>query len=250
MKPNVIILTSGLTGSSVLTGLISRAGYWTGTATHKKPTYDTYENGGLIALNRKLFNAIGQSENYLMEFAPEVVDRIAALRGQIDVEPYRAFIEDCNAHRPWIWKDPRLCMTIRFWKDLLPLNDCRFIILTRDHMQCWISEILRGQIKSYRYAKAYEQGIEDSMTAFCHEIGARYLHVRYEKLIVAPEETVENLNRHLGTALTVADLKAIYRNGLYKMPRRSAFDHMKAMCIYAKNYSRRLDIVDARRGAR
>ena len=30
LNPNVIILTSGISGSSVLTGLISRAGYWTG----------------------------------------------------------------------------------------------------------------------------------------------------------------------------------------------------------------------------
>ncbi len=53
MKRNVIILTSGLTGSSVLSGLISRGGFWTGD-THKKEDYDTYENKRLIELNLSL----------------------------------------------------------------------------------------------------------------------------------------------------------------------------------------------------
>src|SRR5690242_9748399 len=57
---NVIILTSGLTGSSVLTGLIARAGYWTGSQTFKKE-YDTFENVELIRLNRDLFAAAGYS---------------------------------------------------------------------------------------------------------------------------------------------------------------------------------------------
>ena len=53
-RRNVIILTSGLTGSSVLTGLISRVGYWNGDQTHKKE-YDTCENSELISLNLSLF---------------------------------------------------------------------------------------------------------------------------------------------------------------------------------------------------
>ena len=53
-NPNVIILTSGISGSSVLTGLISRAGYWLGDVTHKKE-YDTYENQELIDLDLQLF---------------------------------------------------------------------------------------------------------------------------------------------------------------------------------------------------
>ena len=239
---NVIILTSGLTGSSVLTGLIARGGHWTGTSTHKKPTYDTFENGGLIELNRKLVSSTGGSENYVMEIAPEMINRIEDLYTKIDLTPYRQFVEDCNLHRPWIWKDPRLWMTIRFWKRLLPVNDCKFIILTRDYLQCWISEILRGQIKSFRYSKAYEQRIAESAVAFCKEAGLPYLHVRYEELIVTPEKTLEGLNRFLGTTLTVDDLRGIYRKGLYKMPRRSALDHVKAICIYAKNYGHRLDI--------
>ena len=47
---NTIILTSGLTGSSVLTGLLARGGFWAGDRTAKKKDYDTFENEELIRL--------------------------------------------------------------------------------------------------------------------------------------------------------------------------------------------------------
>src|ERR1035438_9442185 len=120
MKQNAIILTSGLTGSSVLTGLIARDGYWTGVSTHKNlGEYETYENTRLIELNRSLFAAAGYTGNYMIEFAPAVLREIESLYGKIDETPFRQFLADCNEHSPWVWKDPRLWLTIRFWKNLL-----------------------------------------------------------------------------------------------------------------------------------
>ena len=113
-NPNVIILTSGISGSSVLTGLISRAGYWTGDITHKKE-YDTYENQELIDLDLRLFKQSGYTGNYAMEFSSAAIEQIRALNGTIDDHPFREFLQKCEAHQPWIWKDPRLWMTIRFW---------------------------------------------------------------------------------------------------------------------------------------
>ena len=123
MKPNVIILTSGLTGSSVLTGLISQAGYWTGDSTHKKKDYDTFENEELIDLNLRIFQEADYKGNYLTQFSPETLARINSLSKTMDGSLYRAFVEKCSQHRPWVWKDPRLWMTIHFWKDILDLKD-------------------------------------------------------------------------------------------------------------------------------
>ena len=57
-RPNVIILTSGITGSSVLSGFLAHSGYWAGDTTHKKE-YDTFENAELIALNLKILQQAG-----------------------------------------------------------------------------------------------------------------------------------------------------------------------------------------------
>src|SRR5581483_8457288 len=103
MKKNIIILTSGLSGSSVLTGLIARAGYWTGDQTFKKRDYETFENQRLIDLDLKLFREAGYKGNYLLEFSEPAFGAIASLYPRINASEYRAFVEECGRHSPWIW---------------------------------------------------------------------------------------------------------------------------------------------------
>ena len=108
-------------------------------------------------------------------------------------------------------------------------------------MQSWISSILHRQITTYRYMRNYETRIQRSAVAFLEQNGLPYLHLNYEDLILHPSEAIELLNRHLSTHLTVEDLKAVYNKPLYKNPRNSLSKHAKAMLIYLKNYSERLD---------
>jgi hypothetical protein len=246
MNKNVIILTSGLSGSSVLTALIARAGFWTGDSTFKKQDYDTFENQELIDLNLRLFREAEYRGNYLLEFSPAAMERIAALYRNIDSADYRSFIGRCEQRRPWIWKDPRLWLTIRFWKNLLDLDQCSFILLTRGTVQSWISSTLRRQITTYRYSRNYEDRIRQSIVDFLEENRQPYLHLEYEELIEKPERAIPRLNDHLGTELTVRDLAAVYHKPLYKSPRNSWAKHIKALLIYLKNYSERLDIVAER----
>ena len=242
---NAIILTSGLTGSSVLTGLISRAGYWTGEKTHKKE-YDTFENQELVDLNKRIFSQAGYDGNYRAQFSQQALNQIDKLALNVDDEVYRQFIAKCDAHRPWVWKDPRLWLTIRLWKKFLNTEDCRFIVLSRSYLQCWVSATLRRRIKSYKFSKLYEQSVQETSIKFLEENGLQYLHVRYERLILNPDETISELNEHLGTKLTVDDLKSIYSKPLYKLPRNS-WDFMKAVLIYLKNYSERADVQELMR---
>jgi hypothetical protein len=242
MRSNVIILTSGLSGSSVLTGLLRRAGLWTGESTYKKAQYDTFENEELIALNLRIFNEVNYSGDYTMEFSSEALQRIARLSANADMRPYREFVARCERYSPWIWKDPRLWLTIRLWKDVLPLHRCRFLLLTRDLMQTWVSQTLRYQITSFRYSRDYERNIQRSVLTFLKDNGLPYQTVRYEDLIVHPADTIAMLNNYLGTELTVDDLTKVYRKPLYKSPRSSWVKHLQAVAIYMKNYSERLDL--------
>lgn len=242
MKRNVIILTSGLTGSSVLTGLISQAGYWTGETTHKKKDYDTYENSELIELNQRIFKDSGYSENYLTQFSPEGIAKISALSKHPADDAYRVFLEKCARQGPWIWKDPRLWMTIRFWQKLLDLESCQFIVLTRGFRQLWVSTTLRRQIVTYRDSEAYERHVQNSALEFLRTNRLQYLALKYEDLIVHPAETIAALNGYLDTSLTVEDLRRIYHKPLYKLPGSSPLEFIKALLIYAKNYSERVNL--------
>jgi O-antigen/teichoic acid export membrane protein len=244
MARNVIVLTSGLTGSSVLTGLVARAGYWTGT-THRKEDYDTYENQGLIELNRQLFEAAGYTGNYMTEFSPVLLDKIESLHGVVDGERYRLFVAQCKEHGPWVWKDPRLWITIRFWKRYLDFENCRFLLLTRGYMQCWVSGTLRRQIRSYKDSRQYEESVQNAIREFLVDSGADFMQLSYEDLVVAPELTIARLNGFLGTTLSVAGLRSVYHKPLYRTPRGSIRDYVKAVLIYLRNYSHRVDAVRA-----
>ncbi len=241
MKHNAIILTSGLTGSSVLTGLIARGGFWTGSTHKKSGEYDTYENTRLIELNRSLFAAAGYSGNYMTEFSPALLRDVASLAGTIDESRYRAFLAECDGHAPWVWKDPRLWVTIGFWEKLLDIERCRFILLKRSLLQCWVSGLLRRQIRSYGNSRAYELAVQKTIGEFLRRANAQFIELRYEDLILKPEESIGRLNRFLDAKLTTADLQSVYHKPLYKSPNGSAWDAVKAALIYAKNYSERVD---------
>ncbi len=243
MKRNVIILTSGLSGSSLLTGFIARGGYWTGDTTFSKPDYHTFENQELIDLNKRLFREVEYKGNYTLEFSSEALTRIGGVFPRIDCDVYRAFLNRCADHQPWIWKDPRLWLTIRFWKNIMDLDRCRFILLTRDVRQAWISSLLRRQVMTYRYALNYEGQINRSLVEFLQDNGLPYLRVQYEELIEKPEEAIARLNAHLDSTLTLDDLRATYKGILYKAPNNSLWRQFKAILIYLKNYSGRLDLV-------
>src|ERR1700730_11916059 len=94
-RPNVIILTSGITGSSVLSGFLARSGYWAGDTTQKKE-YDTFENSELTRLNLQIFQQAGYAGNYIKEFSTDAIARIASLHGTIDDLPYREFLRKCD----------------------------------------------------------------------------------------------------------------------------------------------------------
>jgi hypothetical protein len=237
-KRNVIILTSGITGSSVLAGFLAQSGYWVGASTHKKE-YDTFENQELIELNLQVFREAGYIGNYTTESSPMVPATIGSLYGRIDDRPYRAFLARCDQHHPWVWKDPRLWLTMHFWKHLLNPDDCQFILLTRNLTQAWLSLTLRRQVMGYQAFRKQEDHVKDSIIGVLDSNGWPFVHVTYDDLIGRPEETIEKLNAFLKAHLSVRDLAAVYNKPLYQAPRISAVNSVKAILIYAKNYPRR-----------
>lgn len=235
MYKNIIILTVGLTGSSVLTALLAKAGYWLGEATKKKPTYDTFENSTLVDVNKQIFRQVGYEGHYEMEFSQEALDLIEQTAGRVDLVPYQEFVSMCDRNSPWIWKDPRLWLTIRFWDKVIDISEYKFIVVTRGLTQTWISTLLMRQIQSYSYCQRYTEQVNASIVDYLSENKADFVKVEFEDLICRPESAIEELNRFLDISLSVDDLRAVYRKPLYKKP-RGFFDFVCALLIYVKNY--------------
>jgi len=238
MKKNLIILTHGWTGSSVYSALFERAGYWTGSETVKKVDYDTHENVDLVAMNRRMMKELRFEGDYEHEFAPSAVEELAVRARDIDLSPYRRFVSQCNEHRPWLWKDPRLTWTIRVWEGVLVGSESAFMLLTRDDMQAWITSNLRRHIQSMRFTKEYNHGITASNLRYVNDRGLPHLRLSFEDLLLRPEATLEAINGFLGLALSLRELEGVYRHPLRKKS-RGARDFFLALMIYLKNYSER-----------
>jgi hypothetical protein len=234
----IVILPIGWTGSSVLAGLLQAGGFWTGP-TVVKTDYDTYENQELVRLNRHLLVEAGIGERYAQTVESDWPARIERLVRRVDVRPFQALVERSRESAPWVWKDPRLWVTIPFWARLLPIRGVKYILLTREPLQAWVSCNLRRQIQSYGYMKRYSDAVESTARGFLQASGAPWLDVVYENLLLRPEAELARLSEFCERRLDILHLKSIYAGALHRR-NRGPRDFLLAGLVYAKNYRERL----------
>lgn len=238
MQKNVIILTGGLAGSSVLTAMLNKSGYWVGEETIKKQDYNTWENSELVRLNRQIIQDTGFTDDWVMEFSPDYIDKVARGFDRLDPAPYQAFIDNCNRHQPWIWKDPRLWLTIRYWRRFLDPDKVFFLTIRREEMQAWISTTLRRQIQTMEHARRYGGGINKTIYEFLAQEDLPHLNILYEDLLMNPEMVIGQINQGAGTSASLADFKSVFR-GRLSTKQHGLFNYLKACAIYLKNYHER-----------
>jgi len=216
MKSNLIILTGGISGSSVLAGLISKAGYWLGDDT-KKVAYDTFENSRLVDLNNAILKASGFHWRDIGEIPPPSIRNIMACVENLELDPFQEFIDQCGHHRPWLWKDPRLSFTIYFWKKFVDLENTKFMLMLRDLKQTWTGTILRGKEPiAYKDVATIQNNAKDAAINFFEINHLEYLPLSFEDLILTPDAVITKINNFLGTNLSLNDFLSIYKGTLYK----------------------------------
>lgn len=211
--PNTVVLTPGLSGSSVLTGLLMRAGYWPGAETDTV-AWETHENSRLVELNRRILSCAGFGWHDIMDLPPPSE---AEIRGCGDSPALTSLAEDCKKHRPWVWKDPRLCYTIHAWARHLDLSQCAFVLMTRAQWVAWTGIVRRGGtvVSERDFRTVYENCLE-SAERFLDARDIQPLRLTFGELIQQPDNTIDCLNRFLGTDMDVDDLRAVYRGPLGK----------------------------------
>lgn len=229
-----------------MAGLLVRGGLWAGDATVQKE-YDTFENLELTNLNKRLLKEAGCPIDYSTEFSWNALRAISMAGDGIDLSPYRDFVLRLRARAPWILKDPRLWLTIRFWQQILCFDDVRFVWLTRESLQGWMSTTRRRIVMSYGYYRQYEGQINASIEAFLELNGLPYMRVSFEQLLLVPESTLDQLNNFLDLKLTLEDLQSVYNRPLYRKS-RGLRDFLVASAIYGKNYFQRVELGRSRSG--
>lgn len=240
MNNNVIVLTTGLSGSSLVTSFIAQAGYWSGDETVVKNNstgnYNTHENKRLIELNDQLMKELSYEYNNDAQFHNQAHILFEKAASEIDKTEYLEFIKYCDSNGRWIWKDPRLWITIGFWQNIIKKDCIKIILLYRDPFSLWISLLNKRQIVSYSHLKKIEKKSRDELGGFLNSRGMNYHLLCYDKLIEMPEDVIPGLNNYLDDSLSLNDLIEVYDGRI----RAKTWNYKRlilAILIYMKNYN-------------
>ena len=241
MKSNVIIMTTGLSGSSVVTALINQAGYWVGDETAKKDNYsghyDTFENSNLVSLNEHLYKQLSFSPTDFYWYKENDFQFFRQAAHSVDPAPFRDFVDKCSMQDKNILKDPRLWITLAFWLPIIESvyqKNTKFIVLRRSPLAMWISLLLKRKIVGYRYIKKSEEIANSRITQYLIDAGYEPLQLDYSELLQKPDKAISKINTFLGCNLSRQDLTKVYRGKLPTPPWKWG-NLIKASLIYLKN---------------
>ena len=231
MLPNLIIFTTGSSGSSVLAGLIASQGLWLGEDT-RKLYFDTYENTELVDLNMRLLAESGLKKRDCNDLPPPSIGAISRLATKIDLTPFQTFLEKCENHQPWLWKDPRLAFTIHFWDKIFDFKGVKFVFIERDPTQSYFGLILKRKVPmSFKELMEINRNYKRGIDKFLKRENLPLFQTSFEQLLCSPELTLQRINKYLGTQIIMEDLMSIYKGSLYRL-RYSRFDYIKARIAY------------------
>lgn len=138
-----IILGSGRSGTSLLAGMLARAGYFIGDnyieprAANPKGFFEDSEvnliNDEIIARTLSK-STLYRVKKLLGHGIPTLGHWLAALplSARLSLPPGGAErIQERLSHRPFCYKDPRFCYTLPLWRPYLPPST-RFLVIFRD----------------------------------------------------------------------------------------------------------------------
>jgi hypothetical protein len=192
--PQAIVLGMHRSGTSALTSLLDRLGFYAGPDdglmgpdAHNAMGY--WELGEVQAFNEELLAALGGSWTDVLEIDPR---RLRDLARDGFLRRARSLVGHLNSYGPWVIKDPRLCLLLPFWRDLLERPLC--ILIHRNPLSVARSLARRDGLPIHAGIALWEHYNRAALAA---SQGLPRVLVRYRDLIDEPSATASRLVRRL-----------------------------------------------------
>ena len=217
MPRNIIVVGTPRSGTSLAASIFARLGHFVAddeAAQLRDP--DHFNPGGyweaepLIEANVSLFQRVGFEHHNTWIFepiAPEQAGRIAALT---PVDEHRELVARFESHRPWVWKDPRLCYTLAYWWPLLDHESTAVLFVRRDPEETfksfarigWRESNEAGRKETYQRMADHVAAAEDAIRS----LDIPYVEIDYSDYRDSPERVAAVLSELSGLTISVADL--------------------------------------------
>ncbi len=153
------------------------AGYW--------------EDSAMVSVNEAVLDSLGAGWDYIPpDLAPgwEKSSRLDPFR-----ETARRLIDSFEGKASWGWKDPRLCVTLPFWKALLP--DFKVVICLR-HPAAVADSLLRRS--GHSTAMSLNLWLEYNRHLLQNTVATQRVVTHYDSFFSAPMEELSRLLAGLG----------------------------------------------------
>lgn len=190
----IIVLGSHRSGTSLITRLINMMGAYFDAGTTSIGFNDEnpkgfWERRDVIACNDALLQAQGCTWEHLAAW--KLTSKPAKKQltdAKATIEQMKNIVLELDAHRPWVMKDPRLCVTFPFWKPLLEMPVA--VVVYRDPLEVAMSLKTRNHFRLAHGIAIWEY----SMAGIVNSIqGMPTIFVRHDEIISKPIETVKRV---------------------------------------------------------
>jgi hypothetical protein len=196
MEAGVYVLGMHRSGTSATTRLISFLGLETPQGDDlvppsRKNPKGYWESLSLVALNIRILEAIGSDFSCPTQLGQgwENDDRLVDLRREAPTAFRNAF-----PRAPWVWKDPRTCLTFAFWRSVLDAHPV-VVLVNRNPLEIVASSArTRGEERRIYMLALWERYLRQALGRI---EGIPVLVVDYADVLSAPLEFSERLQRFL-----------------------------------------------------
>jgi len=190
----IVVLGMHRSGTSMVTGLIHRMGAYFGsedsaTGASAENAKGFWERRDVRDLNDALLWSAGCDWHEVSRFRPGAVP--ARARRRFDAAA-RRLIGGLDAHRPWVIKEPRLCLLFPLWRPLLEAPAC--VLVYRCPLAVARSLAKRNGFPLPFGIALWERYVRDALSA---SAGLPRLLVGYEEVLADPVTACRRLRRRL-----------------------------------------------------
>lgn len=138
----VVIAGMHRSGTSLVASLLQRAGVHVGDellGAHESNPHGHFEDVDFLEFHRACLDRLGVES---MPGRPITLERL----GRDEIDRAAELVAAKRRTSPWGWKDPRSCLFLGFWSELLP--EARFVFVYRDPIEVVLSLLRRGSDRS------------------------------------------------------------------------------------------------------
>lgn len=187
VPPQALVLGMHRSGTSALTRLLDRLGFYAGP--DEKLMGEYWEHSDLHSIDEELLATLGAGWDTAVDIDLRQLSEAARARL---LPRARALVRQLDSSGPWVLKDPRLCLLLPFWRELLARPLC--ILIYRDPLSVARSLARRDGLPLLVGIALWEQYNRAALAA---SEGLPRVALAHRELVDDPAATVARLVRTL-----------------------------------------------------